>query len=489
MRLPGILGGARLRAATSPRVTLPIRDCPLPATLIVPLAQPGGASARALVAPGDSVRRGQRIGDARGTLGSDVFAPAAGRVVSVEPRRLPTADASTCDCVILQTERVGAAATSVDAGRVCVDPDAPSLRRLLQDVIGSDRHGASAALGAPGDPEPALLILDAVDREPWLQCDAAVVHEHADQVMAGAALLQRALEAGRVMLALDGTRAAAIDAARDAIARSDTAIEVAVVASAIAAEDTTALVRRVAGVELAAGARPREHGIAVLDVAGSESPATRIVTVAGPGVARPGNYRVAIGTPLAHLLAAAGCKRHAAPSIVTDASLHASPGHEEQPILASSRGVLVLEVAQRRAPVAESPCIDCGACAPRCPQRLQPQRLLARLQAGQFEGARRDGVLDCIDCGACDAVCPSHIALASRFAAARTELRLREQRVAVADVARVRFQARNARLAREQAERTALDAARRDTAATSDAVQAALERARARRREPRGGGS
>lgn len=446
------------------------------------------------------MRRGERIGQAQDDTDAHVYAPSAGRVASIEPRQLPHLAASATECVILETEPAATDPNPAGAIAFGLDCDARALQRCVRDACVVDRRGGAAALGAPGDPEPALLILDAVDSEPWLHCDAALLQERADGVIAGALLLQRALGAPRVVLALGSAMFEALDAARRAIQTVAPAIELIRVGSPHLAGDARRLVRRIAGVELAPGARPREHGFAVLDVATAvalhdavlegEPPLSRIVTIAGPGVVRPGNYRVAFGTPIAHLVAQAG--GYSGPStrrLVADAANGAALPHDDLPILACSRGVLVLDAAPSRDRAAESPCTDCGDCVPRCPQQLQPQRLLPLVQTGQFERARDAGVLDCIECGACDLACPSHIALASRFALARAELQAHDLRVEVAAAARTRFLARNARLAREQVERAALEAMRRDNAATSDAVQAALERARARRRGTRGDGS
>ncbi|WP_292006118.1 4Fe-4S dicluster domain-containing protein [Chiayiivirga sp.] len=131
---------------------------------------------------------------------------------------------------------------------------------------------------------------------------------------------------------------------------------------------------------------------------------------------------------------------------------------------------------------APRPCIRCGDCVDACPIQLAPLRLHERLNADDLAGAIDYRLQDCTECGRCDAACPSRIALSRQFGMARRELGLRAQLLADAGIARERFEARNARLARAAQEQARDEAARVRTASSADAVQAALARARARRR-------
>ena len=128
------------------------------------------------------------------------------------------------------------------------------------------------------------------------------------------------------------------------------------------------------------------------------------------------------------------------------------------------------------------PCIRCGDCALVCPAQLQPQYLLLQLLAGRPAQAEAAGLFDCSECGRCDPVCPSHIALAATFAAAKTDIAERKHARAQADAARAHYLARTRRLARDAAERRERDAARKHDLTSADAVAAAIERAKARRR-------
>ena len=68
--------------------------------------------------------------------------------------------------------------------------------------------------------------------------------------------------------------------------------------------------------------------------------------------------------------------------------------------------------------------------------------------------------MDCIECGACAYVCPSHIPLVQYYRYAKGEIRTQAAEQIKADRARERFEARQARLEREQAEKEARRRAR-----------------------------
>ena len=130
----------------------------------------------------------------------------------------------------------------------------------------------------------------------------------------------------------------------------------------------------------------------------------------------------------------------------------------------------------------ELPCIRCGNCLPACPVGLDPQQLHVRLRAGQDDIAARLRLSDCTSCAACDAACPSHISLAEQFRIARQSLDARALLLQHAAAARERFEQRAQRLERNMDERRQREIELTRQADSSDAVAAALARAKARRR-------
>ena len=131
-------------------------------------------------------------------------------------------------------------------------------------------------------------------------------------------------------------------------------------------------------------------------------------------------------------------------------------------------------------------CIRCGDCVTACPEGLAPQRLHDWLQAGLPDAAAAAGLGDCTRCGRCSEACPSGIALCETFAAAQAQQAEASREHYGRDAARVRYRTRQARLARDAAERAAQDAERQRAAPSADAVAAAIARAKAKRDAAKG---
>ena len=133
-------------------------------------------------------------------------------------------------------------------------------------------------------------------------------------------------------------------------------------------------------------------------------------------------------------------------------------------------------------------CINCMLCVPECPVDILPHSLYRACKAGDLETARQLDLVTCIECGKCDDACPSHIPLTETYQQAMADLSVQWAEKARADLAKRRFELHEKRLARLAAEeeqrrlkRAELASEKRQGAPTNN-IQAALERARARRK-------
>lgn len=482
MSLHRIHGGLALAVPPRASVSAAIRLCPLPPRLYLPLADADGRALYRRVEPGQHVRRGQALAHATDALATVLPAPTSGRVVALETLTLARTDAAGAPHLVLEPDGFDTAATlpPLTDGVRC---DPAVLRRRLAEagVVGLGGAGFPTAqkLAAP----LRTLIVNGAECEPTIACDDALLRERAHDVVAGAAVLARIAGAAEIVIALQDRRDDAIAAVRAALAAYPD-IRLALVPTIYPQGGERQLIEVICGREVPSGRWPVDIGIAVQNVATAaatsravvhgEALTTRLVSIAGRGVVAPGVLEIRIGTTIEHAIAACGgYTAEAARLILGGPLMGVALPHDAIALTRSSNAILVLGTQDLRAQAPESPCIRCGDCAGVCPVRLQPQELLHALQAADTDAAAALGLADCIECGCCAFVCPSQIPLVDIYRDAKSKQAGARNERQRADHARERHAARTLRLAREQADKVARVAARRESLAQQQAAPTA----------------
>jgi electron transport complex protein RnfC len=199
------------------------------------------------------------------------------------------------------------------------------------------------------------------------------------------------------------------------------------------------LIKAVTGREVPSGKLPASVGTVVQNVGSIAAIAEvfetgyplieRIVTVSGPGVRRPSNLIVPVGTKLRDVLAFCGGLTDDAREVLMGGPMMGMPQADlDAPVLKGTSGIVVLTDAESK-PRTVYPCISCGHCLGACPVFLDPSALGKLAQAGRYRDMTADfDLMDCMLCGSCSYVCPSNIPLSQMFALAKGAARREQQR-------------------------------------------------------------
>ena len=394
----------------------PIIEAPLPAEVTLMLGQHIGRPATPVVAKGDHVVAGQMVAEAAGPVSAAVHTPVSGVVTKIatalNPQGFP-----------------------VDAITIKADPEQPakkSERRAVDKLSSADIIKAIADAGIvglggatfptpvkltpPPSFKPELVIINAAECEPYLTNDHALMLESAADIVEGTRLLMRAVGVSRGVIAIENNKPDAIKALRETVG-SDTTIEVMPLKVKYPQGGEKQLIEAVTGRRVPSGGLPVATGAIVQNVATAYAVAraviygepltSRVVTVTGDGVSRPGNYRVALGTPLRDLVTLAGGEPQEDGKIVIGGPMMGRAAMTLDTFTTKGlSGVLFLGADKARRSQPEA-CIRCGKCVDACPMGLEPYLLATFSRLGRFEDAEREAVTDCLECGSCSFSCPA----------------------------------------------------------------------------------
>jgi len=446
----------------------PIEPLRLPPLLVIPLRQHIGAPARPGVRVGDQVRKGQVIGTADGYVSAAVHASSSGTVIAIEERRIPHPSGLPAPCVVIATDGQDAWAPLPAPLTDYPHLDPALLRERVHwaGVVGLGGGAFPTSVKLRSERHIETLIINGAECEPYITCDDRLMRERSVQVLEGARIIRTLLGAERVLIGIEDNKPAAIAALSAALTQSgpDPHIRIIPVPTRYPSGGERQLIRILTGREVPTRGLPAQIGVACQNVATTAAVAdavllgrpliTRVVTVTGRAVARPGNLAVPIGTPLSHLVAHCGGFRETPRRLLCGGPMMGFALSDlEIPITKAFNCLLALTAAEAPDPGPALACIRCGRCAEVCPVRLLPQQLYWHARAKAFDRAQGYNLFDCIECGCCAQVCPSHIPLVQYYRFAKNAIWAHEEERRKADQARARHQARQARLERLEQER------------------------------------
>jgi electron transport complex protein RnfC len=420
---------------------VPIRRMGFPTEVVLPLRQHAGKPARLLVARGDKVERGDKIAAADGFISAPVHASATGTVANVE--FWPHPDGSMAEVVRITVERYS---PQIPRPRLVPRWEGLSPKEVVSAVqeagvvgLGGAAFPTHVKLSPPPDADVELLIVNGAECEPYLTTDHRTMAEYPERVHFGTRVMMQCLGVDRAVIGVEKNKPDAIDVLNATIPEDlDITILPLTVKYPQGAEKM--LIKAITGREVPSGKLPMHVGVIVQNAGSIATIAEvfetglplveRIVTVTGPGVKRPSNLIVPVGSKLRDVLDFCGGLTEDVAEVLFGGPMMGAPQTDlDVPIIKGTTGVVVLTRAETERHPAY-PCIHCGRCLDACPVFLNPQLLGSLAQVGRFEEMETSHLGDCMLCGACSYVCPSNIPLSQMFALGKAALQKMATKVA-----------------------------------------------------------
>jgi electron transport complex protein RnfC len=486
----------------------PIVDAGIPPELTLPLSQHIGAPAVPVVTVGEHVLKGQVIAEARTFVSVPVHAPTSGTILAIEDRLIAHPSGHLAPCIVIATD-----------GRdewipLSGTPNYKDLDKVA--LIKLIRHAGIAGMGGAGFPssvklsvkagtEIATLIINGTECEPYITADDVLMRERAEQIIEGAKILRHIIAPKETLIGVEDNKPEGIAALRAAAQGSG--IEIVDFPTKYPSGGEKQLIEILTGKQVPSGGLPSQVGVVCQNIGSTVAIyeavvhgrplISRVTTVTGEAVSQQQNFQVLLGTPMRYLLAKAGYQPDKNRRLIMGGPMMGFTVPDANvPIVKTTNCLLAPTEAELPTPPPAQACIRCGMCAEACPVSLLPQQLFWFAQGKEFEKLERHNLFDCIECGACSYACPSNIPLVQYYRASKAEILQLRRDHEKSEASRVRFEARQQRLEQAEAEKEAKRVARRKAAEQraqsvgaaggEDPIQAAIERAKAKKAAQQG---
>lgn len=404
---------------------------PEPDVVVIPMAQHIGAPCKPLVAKGDLVTKGQKIGDNQG-LCVPVHASVSGKVKAVEVR--PHTNGSTVLSVVIENDHLDTLCEDIKP-RTQEDVDALTPEQMVDIIHEAGIVGMGGATfpthvklsGGIGKVDTA--IVNAGECEPYITADDRLCREHPEQVVSGLKIIMKIFGLKEGHIGIEDNKPEAI-AALKAAATEGIIVDVLPAKYPQGAEKQ--LIYAVTGREVPSGGLPAAVGCAVFNAATVRAIheavydgmplIRRIVTVSGDILMEPKNLLVPIGTSFNDLIEACGRNENPYKVLSGGPMMGVAQYDLSVPTIKGVNAVTVL--GKKNSFYVEEPhCLRCGKCIDACPMKLMPVLMYKAWQGGDVQEMKKNNIMDCIECGSCAYTCPASVPLVLGFRVAKQVIR------------------------------------------------------------------
>lgn len=394
---------------------------PPPATVFLPMTQNIGAPATPIVKVGDTVKVGQKIAEATGTISSPIYASVSGKVVKMDTYQ--KSDGRTSAAVVIESDGLMTVAEDIT----------PPTLTDLDSFVEAIRHSGIVGLGGAGFPTTVKLdvppekvihtvILNGAECEPYITVDTRTMLDDSDDIKEGIELLKRFLPGvSRFIFGIEKNKPECIEKMKEVFA-SDGSVSVKSLPLGYPQGAEKVLIHTTTRLTVPEGKLPADIGVLVFNVTTLATIAKyvktgmplveRCVTVDGSAVRSPMNVIIPIGTSVRDLVEFTGGLDEAPVKIIFGGPMTGFAAHSfDEPVVKTTNAVLIFSEEDAILKPATA-CIHCGKCVESCPHMLEPTSFCKALDIdNQDERLARLEELRinlCVECGCCSYVCPAN---------------------------------------------------------------------------------
>ncbi len=401
--------------------------------LVYPMSQHIGAPATPLVAKGDQVLMGQRIGEASGFISAHVISSVSGEVIAVEPRLM--VNGSKGVSVVIKNDGNYTPVDGLGEERDTKAMTKEEIRQAVKDagIVGMGGAGfpTHVKLTPKNEDEIDYILVNGAECEPYLTSDYRMMMEVPEQIVGGLKIILQLFDHAEGIIAVEDNKMDAIAKLKEAAAGEER-IQVKVLKTKYPQGAERQLIYASTKRKINSKMLPADAGcivdnidtvISIYQAVAKSTPLMRrIVTVTGDCVAEPANYEVKTGMHYSELLEDIGGFTKQPEKIISGGPMMGMAMFDlAVPVTKTSSALLAFskdEVAANE-PTA---CIRCGRCVSVCPSHLIPQKMMEYSDHFNDEGFQQLYGMECYECGTCTYVCPAKRRLTQSFKQTRRSI-------------------------------------------------------------------
>ena len=195
----------------------PIEELPLPREVIIPIGQHIGAPATPTVQKGDLVKVGTVIAKTTGFVSANIHSSVAGKVTKIDSFFDAGGYKRPAIVIAVAQSEEEEWEEGIDRSKTLVKDCSLSPKEIIDRISAAGIVGLGGAtfpthvkLTPPPGAKAEVLIINAVECEPYLTSDHALMMDKSDEILVGVELLKRALGVSRAVIGVENNKKNAI---------------------------------------------------------------------------------------------------------------------------------------------------------------------------------------------------------------------------------------------------------------------------------------
>lgn len=401
--------------------------------MVFPMSQHIGTPAKPLVAKGDYILMGQKIGQESSAISANVISSVSGTVKGVE-RRL-NVSGSMVESIVIENDNEYKSIEGLGIKRDVTKLTKNEIRDIIKEAgivgLGGAAFPTHVKLTPKDDNKIDYIIVNAAECEAFITSDYRMLLEETNKIIEGLKIELSLFPNAKGIIAIEDNKSDAIEKVKKLV-ENEPKIEVKALKTKYPQGGERSMVYAATGRKINSSLLPFHVGCIVnnvdtviaiyMAVAESTPLMRRIITVTGDAVKEPGNFNVKTGTNFRELVDAAGGFISDPEKLISGGPMMGMAMYSLDIPVTKTTSALLAFAKDRATDMDTSACIRCGRCADVCPSRVIPQKLFIYSERFDAENFIKLNGMECCDCGCCTYVCPAKLNLTQSFKQLRTSI-------------------------------------------------------------------